>query len=349
MYNLLLFFFSGKQYNVIEPLLFMSSILLLSKIIINFHFAKKSITFWMACGFILLSIIQSIHNGIINLPQVIIPANGKYIPFGLSHLMSLSWLSAWMLLFALALSDSVCKVNIFLSCACIVLYGIIDIKINNQNRFGFFEYVNNAGSFMILITGFLLHKKNWMSYALCAVLLYASYLCKCRFAMIAIIIIIIASIIKIRKMKMVSVFIISTISAILLPYVINQRFHEYITAVKILKEFPLFGAGAGSNYYLWQNFSPSYIIDAYINSPNCHNDWIVFATEYGIVGLLFVLPITITFLMKLLKAKEDCITISIIFVIMHSMIDMPLHNPAILAMIVIYIKMILNKKIFVSS
>jgi len=99
--------------------------------------------------------------------------------------------------------------------------------------------------------------------------------------------------------------------------------------IKILKDYPLLGAGGGA----WKNLYRQYQSIPY-NTTEVHNYYVQFGTEVGIVGLLALTALLLIFIYYMLMAIKNksefvSIYIAILSLLLHSTIDFNLSLVAV--------------------
>ena len=301
----------------------------------------RDAVFWLGCSFLVLVSVQALRNGFVTDDLCGVPEYSTLIPFGLSKDLSIFWWAVWFGLFVLLLMLKYINGNLMKQYA--IALGLIVIIFGAWNftkvrQFGLFEYVNNAGTFMVLICAMSLARYKWMNLIVVPIIFLSASIGHCRFAMVTIPVLVTYKFTPREFKTIVLISIAGGLSVTLfhsIDYLMADRWQEVVTAWCIIKEFPLFGAGGSSQHFLSLAFSPSYIADIYrAGQPDSHNDWLMFVSEYGIVGLSLLVSVACACLWRIRRRSLGCVELGILMVFLHSMIDMPLHCPSVLALLI---------------
>lgn len=189
----------------------------------------------------------------------------------------------------------------------------------NKEFFSMFPYVNNAGIFFVLAAGIALTlNRRW--WPLIILFIYGSYLTHTRFAYPCF-----AALLMWRTNNKYVRGALVPLGIMCIrwfwPYMIGVKLPEYHKMWCVLAEFPWFGTGSWG----FAAFVPGGVYGVF--------DVLMFATEYGIVGLSLII---LGFIGVFRRFRlEDTMDLAVICVLGHSLIDMPLHHVGILCLVLV--------------
>lgn len=112
--------------------------------------------------------------------------------------------------------------------------------------------------------------------------------------------------------------------------VFKYRWHEYGINLSIIREYPLFGVGChGNSVFNWL-YAEQWLHPFLLKNPNTHCDPLVFAVEYGLVGLSILACIATKLIIGVKTRLVNPVALcAILALFTHCLIDMPLRCPAV--------------------
>lgn len=205
--------------------------------------------------------------------------------------------------------------------------------------FSVFPYVNNAGSFYILLSGLAIGL-SWKYAPLLLLYYYSAWIINARFAMLCIPAVVLC---KLIGRKMLYVFPVLVIAGVyvLIDKVMCDRWQEYLIGWNIFKDNFLWGIGINgtASTIILKQYAPTYLHSIFTRQPFSHCDAIVFILEYGFIawGLLVAIAFGIMrkYILNYRDSLSTCTGLAVVMIVAHSLIDMPLRNPAVVMLMLL--------------
>ncbi len=114
---------------------------------------------------------------------------------------------------------------------------------------------------------------------------------------------------------------------------LEGRPHVWLGTWNAIKDFPLFGTGAGTFRYIFPLYQPADIGN--LNFHYAHNDYLQLLLETGLVGFALLLVSFIGIFVKVIRFYRNGTSIimaglvaSITYIMIHSLVDFNLHIPS---------------------
>jgi len=268
--------------------------------------------------------------------------------FSVSRPHSVMVLGGWAIVAALCLGDPVTRNQALWWAGVVAILGIAQFHTGasgfywaipfKTRFFSVFSYVNNSGSFFILASGLAMTYK-LRGIPLVMLFYYCAYLTQCRFAMAVIPILPLYALLtrRWRVWGLLGIAVTGFVAlALKLDYLLSVgRWQEYEAFYHFSPHFPWFGAGPWGYHWFANTYGPEWLHALFVRNPNCHNSYLMFFYEYGVIGASLLGCLAT----KLLCRRVSVLTLAIILVSLHGFIDMPWHCPAVVALAVIMAKL----------
>ncbi len=363
-----LFFLFGGQFIQVAPVLACLAVLLWIHVI-RAHGRRvvRSVLFWLWVAFLALVAAQLINPGRTvplggGLLGIVLPSRAG-LPFTLRPDIAATALASWFALAGLCVASQLPGIrerkqeilSFVLTCAAIMAaIGIAQHFLGSNSKgfyfgvapypkpfFSLFGYVNNSATFFMLAAGIALSRKGLtpllaIPFAVCVALV------NCR-AMEGALGLLAAFWLLLRvddSSSIVSVLLIALVALCWrIPELMECRWHEYLVNARLIAQYPAFGCGAHGSIMLSQSAAAGAHVAALLNAqPNTHNDFLVYLVEYGAAGFSLLAAIGALMLRKGVRAVSSSAPVALLAVALalaHGLIDMPLRNFAVLALIVV--------------
>ena len=211
--------------------------------------------------------------------------------------------------------------------------------------FALFPYINNAGSFFILAGGLAL-SRGWRYLPLFGLFAFCTWLTGTRFAWPCFGVLFIVKVFQSRDHWLDYPYFlvlfglgVGYAAVQCSDYLMGHRWHEYVLNYRIMQDFPWFGVGPWGNIAVHWMYAEDWLFPVLRKNPNVHNDYMVFLVEYGIIGAGLLAAIGGRWLWRARDMRlRDCRGLAVLLVLGHGLIDMPLHCPAVLVMMLVCLR-----------
>lgn len=128
---------------------------------------------------------------------------------------------------------------------------------------------------------------------------------------------------------------------------VEERGGAVIPSLRIVRDYPWFGTGGGTFHLVFPQYCPAEVYGFY---DHPHNDYVEFASETGLIGLLLLALIvahSVWCSVKLLVHSRDQLARGMAFaglmgvtsLLIHATVDFNFHNPAIAMLFVILLSL----------